>query len=124
MSSKKNRQPCPVGAGTASVRKRKFSQRLASKIMTGKVKGRILTRDGRSVRILAWDARSDYPIVGLIYMTGLGKEISWQWTECGIAYGNIEGIGFADFTLVIELRTNNQSTVPRHRRGPNNKKRK
>lgn len=100
---------------------RKFNRRLASKIMAGKVKGRIRTRDGRPVRILAWDARGDWPIVGLIYMDDVDTEMSWQWTRNGdpLGYGKNSTL---DFTLVIELKENKQSTVPRLRRGPNKKR--
>lgn len=84
----------------------KFNRRLASKIMAGKVKGRILTRDGRHVRILAWDARGDWPIVGLIYMDDVDTEMSWQWTRNGdpLGYGKNSTL---DFTLVLEVQQKN-----------------
>lgn len=99
---------------------RKFNRRLASKIMAGKVKGHILTRDGRPVRIIAWDALGDFPIVGLIYMSVLEKEMSWQWNKQGFPVGYADGA--VNFTLVIELKENKQSTVPRLRRGTNKKR--
>ena len=99
---------------------RKFNRRLASKIMAGKVKGHILTSDGRPVRIIAWDALGDFPIVGLIYMSVLEKEMSWQWNKQGFPVGYADGA--VNFTLVIELKENKQSTVPRHRRGPNKRR--
>ena len=57
---------------------RKFNRRLASKIMAGKVKGHILTRDGRPVRIIAWDALGDFPIVGL--------SVCSTWSCCQINF--------------------------------------
>ena len=98
---------------------RKFNRRLASKIMAGKVKGRIRTRDGRPVRILAWDAMGNYPIVGLICFDDLDTELSWQWTRKGVPFGHSD-YSTNDFTLVIELKE--KSTVPRLRRGPNKKR--
>ena len=100
---------------------RKFNRRLASKIMAGKVKGRIRTRDGRPIRIVAWDAIGGGPIVGLIYFDDLDTELSWQWTKQGIPFGHSD-YSTNDFTLVIELKENKQSTVPRLRRGPNKKR--
>lgn len=44
-----------------------FETGLAKKITNGEVDGRIVTRDGRSVRIVCWDRNNDtYPIVALI----------------------------------------------------------
>lgn len=43
-----------------------FSLQLAKDIQAGKTKGRIVTRDGKPVRILCWDAKGDYPLIGLI----------------------------------------------------------
>lgn len=43
-----------------------FEVELAKKISNGEVKGRIVTRDGRSVRIICWDRKDkDFPIVSL-----------------------------------------------------------
>jgi hypothetical protein len=103
---------------------RKFNRRLASKIMAGKVKGRIRTRHGHPVRILAWNAMGNYPIVGLIFLAEIDTEMSWQWTKQGIAFGHSDYSSTVDYTLVIELKENNQSTVPRFRRGPNKRRRK
>lgn len=93
----------------------KFNRRLASKIMAGKVKGRIRTRDGRPVRILAWDARGDWPIVGLIYMDDVDTEMSWQWTRKGVPFGLCDN-STNDFTLVIELKKNVLSSNARDKR--------
>lgn len=43
-----------------------FNLALAREISKGLVSGRIMTRDGYSVRILCWDALGSYPIVGLV----------------------------------------------------------
>ena len=100
---------------------RKFSRNIARKIMAGVLRGRIRTRDGHPVRIVAWDACGEYPIVGLIYISCLDAEMSWQWTRQGVAFGHMDS-GSVNFDLVIEI--NNKSTVSRLRRGPNKKKRK
>lgn len=100
---------------------RKFNRHTARKIMAGSLRGRIKTRDGRPVRIVAWDARGDWPIVGLICFDDLDTELSWQWTKKGVPFGHSD-YSTNDFTLVIELQ--DKSTVSRLRRGPNKKKRK
>ena len=44
-----------------------FEVELAKKISNGEVKGRIVTRDGRSVRIVCWDTKDPaYPIIALV----------------------------------------------------------
>lgn len=103
---------------------RKFNRHLAHEIMEGKQRGRILTRDGRPVRIVAWDARGPHPIVGLIYMAGLNVELSWQWTRRGVAFGlYAEQETTLNFDLVIDLKQDNERlTVPRLRRSPNKKR--
>ena len=45
-----------------------FVLELAKDIQAGKSKARIVTRDGHSVRIVCWDAKGDYPLIGLIDM--------------------------------------------------------
>ena len=85
---------------------RKFNRHLAHEIMEGKQRGRILTRDGRPVRIVAWDARGPHPIVGMIYMAGLNVELSWQWTKQGVPFGH-SGHSTLDFTLVLEVQQKN-----------------
>lgn len=100
---------------------RKFNRHTARKIMAGTLRGHIKTRDGRQVRIVAWDARGAWPIVGLICFDDLDTELSWQWTKKGVPFGHSD-YSTNDFTLVIELQ--DKSTVSRLRRGPNKKKRK
>ena len=113
----------PAAARTvsnAAARTCRFSRSLARDIMAGNLLGRILTRDGRPVRILAWDAMGVRSIVGLIYMGDLDAELSWQWTKRGKS--DIRPNVKTPTDLVIELQE--KSTVPRLRRGPNKKKRK
>lgn len=43
-----------------------FVQDLAKEIQAGKAIGRIVTRDGKPARIVCWDAKGDYPLIGLI----------------------------------------------------------
>jgi hypothetical protein len=98
---------------------RKFNRHTARKIMAGNLRGRIKTRDGRPVRIVAWDAIGNYPIVGLIFLAEIDTEMSWQWTKKGMPFGHSD-YSTNDFTLVIELQ--DKSTVSWLRRGPNKKR--
>ena len=100
---------------------RKFNRRIARRIMAGNLRGRIKTRDGRQVRILAWDALGDWPVVGLIYIDDLDTELSWQWTRKGVPFGHSDH-STNDFTLVIEL--NVLSSNARYQRVTKEKKRK
>lgn len=43
-----------------------FNIEMAKKITNGEIKGKIVTRDGRKVRIVCWDARNDENIVALV----------------------------------------------------------
>lgn len=52
-----------------------FDVEMAKKITNGKVDGKIVTRDGRNVRVLCWDAKADQCIVALL----LGE----FYEECG-----------------------------------------
>ena len=53
-----------------------FDLELAKKISNGEVKGRIVTRDGRSVRIVCWDRKGVNPIVALVEQQN-GEEVSY-----------------------------------------------
>ena len=45
---------------------------------------KVVTRDGKPVRILCTDAKGDYPIVGLIHYTyGDEREVPESYTENG-----------------------------------------
>lgn len=102
---------------------RKFNRHTAREITEGNLRGRIKTRDGHHVRIVAWDAIGQYPIVGLIYISDLDIEMSWQWTKKGIAFGldmDPDYDGTVNFDLVIELQ--GKSTMPQLRRGQGKKR--
>ena len=114
---KKRRPACLVVRGWSAIKKRKFNRHLAREVATGKVKGRICTRDGRPVRILAWDALGQYPIAGLIYMAEVDAELSWQWTRQGISITHTDTL---DFTLIIELKET--SSTARLNRAPKKKR--
>lgn len=43
-----------------------FNIELAKKITDGEIEGKITTRDGRSARIICWDAKNDNSIIALI----------------------------------------------------------
>jgi len=64
--------------------KQEFNENLAREITAGVGSARgyhIETRGGHAVRLLAWNAKGDKPIVGLI---DLGKnEMTRQWTRQG-----------------------------------------
>lgn len=47
-----------------------FDVEMAKKITNGEVKGRVVTRDGRSVRILCFDRKGESPIVTLVLVDG------------------------------------------------------
>ena len=48
---------------------------------------KVVTRDGKPVRILCTDAKGDYPIVGLIYYPhGDEREVPENYTENGSCY--------------------------------------
>lgn len=67
-----------------------FDLELAKKIMSKEVKGRIVTRDGRKVRIVCWDKKPidesamDFPIVALVQNDCEGEMLS-TYTEEGLA---------------------------------------
>lgn len=60
-----------------------FDVEMAKKITNGEVEGRVVTRDGRSARVVCWDKKSDsiYNIVGLI--DGNIMEIMLTYTTNG-----------------------------------------
>lgn len=59
-----------------------FEVGMAKKITSGEVEGRIVTRDGRSVRIVCWDKiNNDYPVIGLVETEG--KEENYDYTSKG-----------------------------------------
>lgn len=53
-----------------------FDVELAKKITSGEVEGKVVTRDGRSVRIICWDRKGVNPIVALIEQQN-GEEVSY-----------------------------------------------
>lgn len=67
-----------------------FNVELAKKIVNGKVKGRIVTMEGRKVRIVCWDKKPideramDFPIVALLQNDCEGEMLN-TYTEEGLA---------------------------------------
>lgn len=53
-----------------------FDLELAKKITSGEVEGKVVTRDGRSIRIICWDRKGVNPIVALIEQQN-GEEVSY-----------------------------------------------
>ena len=56
-----------------------FDIELAKQITSGEIKGRVVTLEHLSARIVCWDARGDLPIVALI--NGDDEEYSCKYTE-------------------------------------------
>lgn len=82
-----------------------FNVELAKKIVNGKVKGRIVTLEGRKVRIICWDKKPvdkeahEYPIVALI-QNDYNGEMSQTFTAEGLAcYPNYK----SRYDLIIEI---------------------
>lgn len=69
----------------------------AREISEGRASGRIMTRDGYSVRILCWDAIGSYPIVGLVNYGGY--ERAEHYTDQGLS--NFGRNRKTDYDLVI-----------------------
>ena len=84
-----------------------FNVELAKKIVNGKVKGRIVTMEGRKIRIVCWDKKPideramDLPIVALLQNDCEGEMLN-TYTEEGLAsspnYKN-------RYNLIIEIPT-------------------
>lgn len=79
-----------------------FSIELAKKIAKREIKGRIVTLDGREVRIVCWDKKpiEEYPIVVLV-QNDYGGEVLYSCTEEGWVIHNHKNI----YNLVIEIPT-------------------
>ena len=84
-----------------------FDIELAKKIMNKEVKGRIVTMEGRKVRIICWDKKTvdeeahEYPIVALI-QNDYNGEMSQTFTAEGAAcYPNYK----SRYDLIIEIPT-------------------
>lgn len=59
-----------------------FEIDLAKKISNGEVEGRIVTRDGRSARVICWDRKCDeYPIIALIDNVERGEGFGFFTTD-------------------------------------------
>lgn len=84
-----------------------FNVELAKKIVNGKVKGRIVTMEGRKVRIVCWDKKPideramDFPIVALLQNDCEGEMLN-TYTEEGLAsFPNYKN----RYNLIIEVPT-------------------
>lgn len=82
-----------------------FNVELAKKIVNGKVKGRIVTMEGRKVRIVCWDKKPideramDFPIVALLQNDCEGEMLN-TYTEEGLAsFPNYKN----RYNLIIEI---------------------
>lgn len=79
-----------------------FDIELAKKIAKREIKGRIVTLDGREVRIVCWDKKpiEEYPIV-VLAQNDCGGEMLYSCTEKGLVIHNCKNI----YNLVIEIST-------------------
>lgn len=73
---------------------------LAKKITNGEVKGRIVTRDGRQVRIICFDKEGYYPIVALV-KNPCGVENTYSYNKEGREFD----IGMSLSDLFLEVPT-------------------
>lgn len=71
---------------------------LAKEIAKGAIKGRIVTRDGRSVRIVCWDAQRDDNIVALIR-----DEKGVEFTKDYTSDGRVFLMGKSSLDLMLEI---------------------
>lgn len=84
-----------------------FNIEVAKKIMNKQIKGRILTLEGREVRIVCWDKKpfyedsTEYPIVA-IAKNDCGGELLYTCTEEGLSNYTKNKNGY---NLVIEIPT-------------------
>jgi hypothetical protein len=62
--------------------KRKFNLKFRDKIESGEVN--VITRNGRSVRIVCWDAIGDYPIVALVKSAKKNFETTLRYDREGV----------------------------------------
>lgn len=61
-----------------------FNVEMAKKIQAGEVDGKIVTRDGRNVRVVCWDRKDvDYPIIALIDNAEKGEGFGFFKTNGG-----------------------------------------
>lgn len=79
-----------------------FDIELAKKIAKGEMKGRIVTHEGREVRIVCWDKKpiEEYPIVVLAKNDHVG-EMLYTCTEEGFVIHNYKNI----YNLILEIPT-------------------
>lgn len=79
-----------------------FNIELAKKIAKREIKGRIITLDGREVRIVCWDMKpiEEYPIV-VLAQNDCGAEMMYTCTEEGLVIHNYKNI----YNLILEIPT-------------------
>lgn len=81
-----------------------FDIELAKKIAKREIKGRIVTLDGREVRIVCWDKKpiEEYPIV-ILATNDCGSEMLYTCTEEGLVinYPNYK----SRYNLILEMPT-------------------
>lgn len=76
-----------------------FEVELAKKISNGEVEGRIVTRDGRSARVICWDKKNSFsPIIALID-NDINEEIYASCKEDGSWYCQ----GYENLELMLEV---------------------
>lgn len=80
-----------------------FNESLAREITGGVTLGKIKTRDGMPVRLLAFDIKNRYCIAGVVSLNGHdgGDEYVRQWTKEGKA--DFRSYVTSNYDLVIEV---------------------
>lgn len=84
-----------------------FDIELAKKITKGEKKGRILTQEGKKVRIVCWDKKPlskdalDFPIVAIIENDYNGEMLNTYTKEGNACYPNYK----SRYNLIIEIPT-------------------
>jgi hypothetical protein len=75
-----------------------FDIEIAKKIINGKIKGKIITREGQDVRILCFDAKGDNPIVALVKKANNTEEVV-TYPEDGCIFK--QGVSTLDLKLEV-----------------------
>lgn len=90
-----------------------FDIEMAKKIINGELEGRIVTRDGRSARIVCWDRNSErhYHIVALLDMKVAERIFTYNVEGCEISGKEGNNDLVLEVSGIIPANYNNISTV-------------
>lgn len=93
----------------AKMTKVPFDIETAKKITNKEIPGRIVTRDGRNVRIICWDAKSDCNIIALINDGGEHEDLG-AYPPDGLIF--LTGESTADLFMEIPDQTGKKEFKP------------